>query len=58
MFVWQMLLGDASHETFFEFKGKQSGSLTPYILYFLYLVASSMMIILLLNIIIAIMGNT
>jgi uncharacterized membrane protein len=58
MFVWQMLMGDATHDEFFEFKAKQSESWTPYILYVLYLLASAMMMILLLNIIIAIMGNT
>lgn len=58
MFVYQILMGDATHEHFLEYKGKQSGSWTPYILYALYLVSSATIMILLLNIIIAIMGNT
>lgn len=58
MFVYQMLMGDADHSYFFEHKGKFSGSPTPWVLYLIYIASSFFMMIVLLNIIIAIMGNT
>ena len=62
-FMWQILMGDATHEHFYAYKGRdpqarESKQLaTTMILYFLYVTASFYIMILLLNMIIAIMGN-
>lgn len=64
MFVYQMLIGDATDEYFLEYNARtasadgEPGSLTPYILYALYLISSFLLSLIMLNIIIAIMGNT
>jgi hypothetical protein len=64
LFVYQMLMGDATHEYFKHYEARKPGaegdpnSITPYILYVLYLGASFLVMIIMLNIIIAIMGNT
>lgn len=57
MFVWQILMGDATHENFFDYRSRFTDSPTPYFLYALYLIASFIIMIMILNIIIAIMGE-
>jgi hypothetical protein len=58
MFVYQMLMGDATHEYFYEMKTKKTGSTTPMIMYVLYIFASAAIMLVLLNIVIAIMSDT
>ena len=63
MYIYQLLMGDASHSAFLEYSAtSESGeghpkSITPYILYVLYLIASFLVTLIMLNIVIAIMGN-
>jgi hypothetical protein len=57
MYVYQMLLGDASHDGFLSFKQYDAGSKTWLVLYLVYLFASVAIVLVLMNIIIAIMGD-
>ena len=50
-------MGDAQHEHFYEYKSRYTGSATPLFLYGLYLIASFVVMIMILNIIIAVMGE-
>jgi hypothetical protein len=57
VYVYQMLLGDASHDGFLAFKQTALGSYTYLVLYIIYLIASLMIVLVLANIIIAVMGE-
>ena len=57
IYVYQMLLGDASHEGFTAFKQVDNGSYTFIFLYVVYFAATTAIVLVLMNIIIAIMGE-
>jgi hypothetical protein len=57
IFVYQMLLGDTSHDGFMDFKQSQNGSYTWVLLYIVYVFATLSIVLVLMNIIIAIMGE-
>ena len=60
MHVYQMLMGDAQHESFYKYQLRKPEveSKTPDIMYALYMASSFFIMIMLLNIIIAIMNDT
>lgn len=57
MYVYQMLLGDASHDGFTAYKQVDNGSYTWLFLYIFYIAASLVIVLVLMNIIIAVMGE-
>lgn len=57
IFVYQMLLGDVDPSAFLSFKQLESGSYTFLFLWIVYIFASISIVLVLMNIIIAIMGE-
>ena len=57
LFVYQMFLGDATPEFFAAFKAKVRNSATMYVLWLFYIPISFLLLVVLLNMLIAIMGD-